>query len=411
MAKITIKQSIAGKFWPSYDPFSGHTRPVKQMMQGPAIEHSKTQATFDLGDGVVLQINGTNLKFAPNGTLIKGTVKTLTYLDHDAVALVATGLSLNAGTARTKYNHFESYPVDPHPVFVFSGTGVTAPVPDEFGVFGPEGVSFTGWNGNDIIKGSPFDDYLVGLKGNDNIKGFDGDDYIDGTEGNDKLSGGKGNDTLGGNIGNDTLDGGPGDDLVIIGAFARSINTSALKIDLKKGVATSSAFGTDKLVSIESAIGNSGNDKFIGNDAANTFVGYLGNDSLDGGGGNDRLYGDLGHDTLKGGVGADTFAFDAGAADADHVKDFKPGIDKIELDTGRFRSLDAGPLSDANFVLGKAAVDADDFLIYDKAAGKLFYDPDGSGAVGKQLIATFDNKADLHASDFQIVVFGPGFWF
>jgi Ca2+-binding RTX toxin-like protein len=331
MAKITVKQSIAGTFWPFLDPING---PTEQMMKGPAIEHSKTQAKFDLGNGVLLQINGSNLKFAKNGDLIKGTVNKLTYLDHDAVALVATGLSFNAGTARIKHNQFESYPIDPHPTFVFSATSVTAPVvDDDFGIFGDRGVRFAGWDGNDTIKGSPFDDYLIGLTGNDSIKGLDGNDSIEGTAGNDKLYGGNGNDTLGGNIGNDLLDGGAGDDLARIGQYSSS--TSALKIDLKKGVATSSAYGTDKLVSIESAIGDSGNDKFIGNAAANTFMGYWGNDSLDGGAGNDRLFGDRGHDTLKG----------------------------------------------------------------------------GAGGADKQLVATFDNKADLHASDFQIVVFGPGFWF
>ena len=407
MATIKIKQLIAGRFWSIIDPISG---PIDDMMEGPAIQHSKTQATFAVRTDVQLQIDGTKLKFAQNGDLIGGTITKLTYLDHGAVAQVATGLSLNAGTARIKYNQHETYPVDAHPKFVFDATGVTAPEPDDFGIFGEQGVDFAGWDGKDKIKGSPFDDLLFGLTGNDTIKGFDGDDSIEGTAGNDKLIGGNGDDTLGGNIGNDTLDGGGGSDVARIGQYSSS--TVALKIDLGKGTATSSAYGKDKLISIENAIGDSGNDTFKGNGAANTFLGYWGKDSLDGAGGDDRLYGDRGHDTLKGGSGADTFAFNVGAADADHVKDFKPGTDTIELDDGVFTSLDGdSPLSDANFVLGKNAADADDFIIYNRAKGQLFYDPDGSGSQAKQLVATFDNKADLHASDFHVVAFGTFFWF
>jgi hypothetical protein len=42
---------------------------------------------------------------------------------------------------------------------------------------------------------------------------------------------------------------------------------------------------------------------------------------------------------------------------------------------------------------------------YDKAKGKLYYDPDGDGDQGKGLIATFDNKATLTASDIKVIAF------
>ncbi|HET9640380.1 MAG TPA: M10 family metallopeptidase C-terminal domain-containing protein [Allosphingosinicella sp.] len=58
-------------------------------------------------------------------------------------------------------------------------------------------------------------------------------------------------------------------------------------------------------------------------------------DTLKGGANNDLLLGNLGADTLSGGGGADTFRYDSPAdstaASRDHILDFTPGTDKIEL--------------------------------------------------------------------------------
>jgi serralysin len=79
-------------------------------------------------------------------------------------------------------------------------------------------------------------------------------------------------------------------------------------------------------VTVENAIGGTGNDLLIGNAAVNV---------LFGGAGNDILYGGGGGDTLWGGEGADTFVFGA-ASDStnnqpDWIMDFKSGLDKIDL--------------------------------------------------------------------------------
>ncbi|MCU7249713.1 serralysin family metalloprotease [Pseudomonas koreensis] len=79
-------------------------------------------------------------------------------------------------------------------------------------------------------------------------------------------------------------------------------------------------------VTLENAIGGSGNDLLIGNAAANDLVGGAGNDILYGGGGGDSLWG---------GEGADTFVFGA-ASDStmtapDWIMDFTSGLDKIDL--------------------------------------------------------------------------------
>lgn len=79
-------------------------------------------------------------------------------------------------------------------------------------------------------------------------------------------------------------------------------------------------------VTVENAIGGSGNDLLIGNSAAN---------ELKGGAGNDIIYGAGGADKLWGGSGADTFVFaassDSKPGAADQIMDFVSGLDKIDL--------------------------------------------------------------------------------
>ncbi|KIH83298.1 serralysin family metalloprotease [Pseudomonas batumici] len=79
-------------------------------------------------------------------------------------------------------------------------------------------------------------------------------------------------------------------------------------------------------VTIENAIGGSGNDLLIGNDVAN---------ELRGGAGNDIIYGAGGADKLWGGSGNDTFVYaavsDSAPNAADRIMDFTSGQDKIDL--------------------------------------------------------------------------------
>ena len=55
-------------------------------------------------------------------------------------------------------------------------------------------------------------------------------------------------------------------------------------------------------------------------------------------------------------------------------------------------------------VVGTAAADANDRIIYDDATGNLYYDSDGTGAGVALLFATLDNApASLAASDFLVI--------
>ncbi|MEN5094383.1 serralysin family metalloprotease [Pseudomonas protegens] len=126
-------------------------------------------------------------------------------------------------------------------------------------------------------------------------------------------------------------------------------------------------------VTVENAIGGSGNDLLIGNAAANI---------LEGGAGNDILYGGGGGDTLWGGAGADTFVFGA-ASDStfdapDWIMDFASGEDKIDL-SGLFASTGAT----LNFVSGFTGHAGDAILTYFAETNQtsLMIDLTGHGAV------------------------------
>jgi Ca2+-binding RTX toxin-like protein len=177
-------------------------------------------------------------------------------------------------------------------------------------------------------------------------------------------------------------------------------------------------------VVIESAYGGNGSDLLIGNGAANTLVGRagndslqgglgndslqggLGNDSLQGGSGNDSLHGGPGNDTLSGGAGLDRFAFNTApnaATNHDRVTDYYVPHDTIQLENAVFTRFAGGALNGAFFKAAAAASDGNDFLVYNRATGNLFYDLNASGAGGVQLIATFVNKPLLAASEFVVI--------
>jgi Ca2+-binding RTX toxin-like protein len=175
------------------------------------------------------------------------------------------------------------------------------------------------------------------------------DDLLIGGAENDTLKGGSGDDTLNGADGNDLLNGGSGDDELNGGA---------------------------------------------------------GNDTLKAGSGDDILSGGLGNDVLTGGSGYDVFRFDTaiGATNIDKLTDFSSADDSIQLDHTIFTKLAvADALNAANFKLGAVAADANDYVVYNKTSGALFYDADGNGAGAAVQIALIGNHAVLTAVDFVVI--------
>lgn len=139
------------------------------------------------------------------------------------------------------------------------------------------------------LRGSAFDDVLIG-DANAN--------HLYGGSGADKLYGGDGNDTIYTGGGYDYVDGGAGSDTV-----SYSSSWGAVTVDLATGKGSGAEAARDVYVSIENAVGSDFDDVLTGDAGGNRLTGGLGNDTLNGGAGNDTLIGGLGADKLIGGAG------------------------------------------------------------------------------------------------------------
>ena len=115
-------------------------------------------------------------------------------------------------------------------------------------------------------------------------------------------------------------------------------------------------------------------------------------------GDSDAITGGEGDDVIFGGGGA-------GTTNIDTILDFVHLTDKIQLENLIFTQLSvAGTLNAANFSTG-AAADANDYILYNTASGRLYYDSDGNGAGVATQIALIGTliHAGLTAADFTVI--------
>ena len=231
------------------------------------------------------------------------------------------------------------------------------------------------------LRGSNFDDLLIGNHSDNVIEGLAGDDFIFAANGNDTLKGGDGNDFLEGAEGADILNGGAGTDWA---TYEHSNNgVTALFIPLNGFVPLGDAVG-DTYISIENLRGTEFQDLLIGNAGVNVIEGRAGDDFIAGAGG---------ADTLTGGAGADTFIFALFSEIGDTITDFDVAADAIAVVTptsapnvGDFvPGHAAGAILLAELVHGTVAdQNFAQFLI--AANGDLFYDADGTGGASMNVL-------------------------
>ena len=194
--------------------------------------------------------------------------------------------------------------------------------------------------GDDILIDDGGNDFLNGGPGADVLEGggfFDFADYIDATTGviasladptinteeargdtyitieglrgsnfNDVLIGDARSNQLRGGLGADVLIGGDGSDFADYSDATTGVTASFADPTINTGEAKG-----DTYISIEGSSGSDFNDILIGDSNGNSLQGGLGNDVLDGGAGNDTLFGGPGSDTFvfAPGYGADTAGF------------------------------------------------------------------------------------------------------
>ena len=231
-------------------------------------------------------------------------------------------------------------------------------------------------SGSPIIAPLGANNYLYGFEGNDFLAGYgyfgidteeEGDDYLDGGAGNDTLDGGNGNDSLYGGAGNDNL------------------------------------FGNN----VSGAYFYNGNDSLEGGTGNDNLRGSVGNDYLAGDDGNDNLDGGDGNDTLTGGAGADKFSFTQPDEGIDTITDFSVVDDTIIVNASypygfRGELTTGAAITPTQFVIGSAARDASDRFIYNKDTGSLFFDADGTGAIGQLQFATLSPNLAMTNADIVV---------
>ena len=141
------------------------------------------------------------------------------------------------------------------------------------------------YSGVENLRGSNFNDTLIGDNSANILSGGEGDDTLEGMEGSDTLIGGNGNDTA---------------------SYAHALTGVAATLTASlAGFSSSGDAASDTYDSIENMTGSNYNDILIG-DANNNI--------LNGGDGDDVLEGFGGVDTLIGGAGSNTASYEHSAA-------------------------------------------------------------------------------------------------
>lgn len=349
---------------------------------------------YHTGSTVLAQLSGTSMA-APHvagaaALLLEGSPSASPAALRDALYQSATKGKVT--DARSANNHL-----------LFVGAA-PAPAPAAGTITGTAGADTV--NRTTTVPGQPLPgagaEQIYGLAGNDNLHGEAGDDTLDGGEGDDTLNGGPGADVIDGGAGVDTV------------TYADA--TAAVSVNL--GVTTArdtGGSGVDTLRNLERVTGSTHNDILQGNSAANSLLGGAGHDQLngvagidtvDGGAGYDIVNGGSGSDQLIGGAGGDRFRFDtalSATTNVDTIADFSVVDDTILLARSAFPALALGGLPAAAFHLGTAAQTTSHRIVYDRATGDIYYDPDGSGAAARTLFARVTAGLGLTSADFTIV--------
>lgn len=208
------------------------------------------------------------------------------------------------------------------------------------------------------LRGSRFNDTLIGNNGPNVIEGGPGNDSINGGAGFDTASyehanarvvvnlsiagaqntigagvdtltsienliGSSFNDTLIGNGGPNVIEGGPGNDSINGGAGIDTVSylhaTARVVVNLSiAGAQNTQGAGVDTLTAIENIVGTPFDDILTGNNLANV------------------IEGGAGKDIVRGGLGRDTFVFArltdmSVGPNRDVIVDFTSGVDRIDL--------------------------------------------------------------------------------
>lgn len=236
----------------------------------------------------------------------------------------------------------------------------------------------------------------------ENAAGGSGNDILTGTNSVNRLVGGNGNDVLLPGMTtatsgfDDQIFGGMGSDTVSFAGLATAVNVNLLTGRAADAVNSANFVRVNaNLVSIENAIGGSGNDILTGDNGANVLSGGLGHDYIFGGSGNDTLNGDGGNDVLRGDAGVDSLNGGAGIDRADYTSS-AIGV-SVSLTSGL--ASDGDTLTGIENLYGSALND----VLLGSADANLLY-----GYSGNDRLFGFGGNDNLNGQNGDDALFGNG---
>ena len=290
-------------------------------------------------------------------------------------------------------------------------------------------------DGADLITGTVDRNVIRSGAGNDTVYGGSGDDFISGQDGNDVLYGQLGEDRIYGGAGNDFISGGSGDDYHNGGLGTDTIDythwNSGGTYNLNSELASFTGFYTEEIIDFENINTGDGVDWIIGTVDRNVIRSGDGNDWVSAGGGNDivnagagddTVYGSTGDDLLNGGTGNDVivggmgnntlisgsttdrdiFRYNSISEQQDSILDFDTAgafQDVIQVrnvgfnPTGGAVDLFNGVLPANRLANGAANLGVRSGFRYFQGSGNLYFDSNGGGVAGSQLLANINGAA------------------
>lgn len=240
-----------------------------------------------------------------------------------------------------------------------------------------------GWGNKDtlvsieMLRGSLFDDRLIGTGGTQIFRGLAGDDTINGRGGRDEVR-----------YDRDVRDGGD----------------NGVKVNLAQKTATDGFGDKDVLISIESVRGSQFGDSITGNAGTNRLRGEAGNDTLNGADGNDQLEGGDNNDRLIGGRGGD---FLDGGTGRD-VLSGGGGNDEIEGGGGNDQLSGGAGRDNLHGDVGRDRLNGgtgNDVLTGGSGADRFVF----AGKVGNDVITDFDNISPQEKIDLSRIAAITGY--
>jgi Ca2+-binding RTX toxin-like protein len=210
------------------------------------------------------------------------------------------------------------------------------------------------------------------------------------------IQGNAGANIIDGKAGADTMQGFAGNDMYYVDNAADKVIEAAASGSDRVFAAVNYTLtaGAEIELFTTTNSGGTGALNLTGNEFAQTIQGNAGANIIDG---------KAGADTMQGFAGADTFVFSTtlGAANIDNITDFSVVDDTIQLARTVFTGLGINHVLDAAaFVIGTAATNANQHIIYNSATGNLYFDDDGNGAHAAQQFAHISAGLALTNSDF-----------